>query len=154
MWRWGLALVASLGVGLGMTGSKLYKMAQIKGWLPGATVTPAVTTQKGVDRAQGRRQIEDSYWVSWAKGDVRGSWAERERVSPDVWETMKVGDPIELIRVPGDSQAYLRNGVFVDPDNFAFDLILFAGAMAVAVVSAVRLLWWLGRRKTAPQTGR
>ncbi len=151
MWRWVLALVASVALAVGVTGPKLCKMAQIKGWLPGAQVSRAAVTAKGVDRPQGRRQFEDSYWVCWAKGGDRGSWAERERVAPKVWQAMRVGDPLDLVRVPGDRRAYLRNGVFVDWGNFAFDLVLFAGALAVAVASVVRLLCWrLGRRRATP----
>jgi hypothetical protein len=148
-----LALLVSLALGLGVTGPKLYKMAQIKGWVPGALVTPGVVTQKGVDQRQGR-QIEDSYWVSWARGDVRGSWDQRGRVSPEVWEGMQVGDSIDLIRVPDDGRTYLRNGVFVDWGNFAFDLFLLSAAMVVALVSAVRLLWWLVRGNAVQQSGR
>jgi hypothetical protein len=152
MGRWLLALLASLGLGLGVTGPKLYKMAQIKGWVPGALVTPAVVTQKGVDPRQ-FRQIEETYWVSWEYGEVRGSWTRRVRVSPEVWEGMKLGDPIDLIRVPGDGRTYLRNGVFVDWGNCAFDLFLLAAAVVVALVSAVRLLWWLVRGRAVQQTG-
>ena len=50
-----LALVVAVGLGAFVTGPKLYKMARIKGWLPGASVTRAVVTQKGVDQPQGRQ---------------------------------------------------------------------------------------------------
>jgi len=124
------------------------RMAQIKEWVAGAEATPAVVTQKGVDRSEGRRGDEDSYWVSWVQGDVRGSWMNRERVPPDVWEKTHVGDPIELIRIPGDRSVYLRNGVFVEPGNFVFDAVLFTAGATVVLVSSVRLLLgWLGRRR-------
>lgn len=63
---------------------------------------------------------------------------------------MKVGDTVEVVRVPDDDSAYLRNGVFVEPGNFVFDLVLLAVTLGVAVASAGRLLWWLFRgRKEA-----
>jgi hypothetical protein len=63
---------------------------------------------------------------------------------------MKVGDPVEVFRVPGDDGAYLRNGVFVEPGNFVFDLVLLAVTGGVAVVSAGRLLWWWIKGRKTP----
>jgi hypothetical protein len=71
-------------------------------------------------------------------GEVRDSWASRERVPPEVWGGMRVGDPIEVIHIFGGS--YLRNGVFVEPGNFVFDLGLLAAEVLVAAVMIVQML--------------
>ena len=147
MWRWALALVISVALAGGVTGPKLYKMAQIKGWLPGATATTRPITQKGVDHGTRGRE---HHWVSWANSGGPISRAHRASVSPEVWETMTVGDPVEVIRVPGDEDAYLRNGVFVEPGNFVFDIVLLSVGLCVAVASAGRLLWWLIRGRRVP----
>jgi len=146
MWRWALALVISTALAFGVTVPKLYKMAQIMGWQPGAEVTTRFITQKGVD--QGMRGREH-YWVSWANHDGSLSRAFRANVSPEVWRSMRVGDSVEVVRVPGDDAAYLRNGVFVEPGNFVFDLVLLAVTLGVAVASAGRLLWWWFRERRA-----
>ncbi|MGL6073484.1 MAG: hypothetical protein ACRC8S_04900 [Fimbriiglobus sp.] len=141
MWRWLLALAGSIAIGH-TTNEKLHKMQQIKGTRPGGQVVRTSITQKGIDRAQGRRNYEDSYWITWAKGGST-SWGDRERVEPAVWHSMDVGDPIELVRVPGDNGYYLRNGTYVDPGNFLFDYALLAGSIALGVVSVGALLWRL-----------
>jgi len=142
MWRWALALVISTALAVGGTGPKLYKMAQIKGWQPGAIVATRFITQKGVNQDMRGRE---HYWVSWANHGGALTHADRANVSPEVWESLKVGDSIEVIRVPGDDSAYLRNGVFVETGNFVFDFVLLGVTVCVAVASAGRLLWWLLR---------
>jgi hypothetical protein len=147
MWRWALALVISTALAVGVTGPKLYKMAQIMGWQPGADVTTGFITEKGVNQDYRGRE---HYWVSWANHGGALTRADRANVSPEVWESMKEGDSVEVVRVPGDESAYLRNGVFVEPGNFVFDFVLLALAVGVAVTSLGRLLWWLFRgRKPA-----
>jgi hypothetical protein len=147
MYRWAVALVASIALGCGVTGPKLYKMAQIRGWQPGAKVTTRWITDKGVNQDMRGRQF---YWVSWANHNGAPTAADRDNVSPEVWESMKVGDPVEVVRVPGDDGAYLRNGVFVELGNFVFDLVLLAVALGVAVASAGRLLWWWIKGRKEP----
>jgi hypothetical protein len=147
MWRWALALVISTALVGGVTGPKLHKMAQIKGWRPGATVTTRFITKKGVN--QGTRG-SNHYWVSWANYDGTISPAHRDYVSPEVWESMEVGDPVEVIHVPGDDAGYLPNGVYVELGNFAFDIALLAVGLCVAAASAGRLLWWWVRGRKVP----
>jgi hypothetical protein len=136
MWKWVLTLVISVGLAAGVTGPKLHKMAQINGWRPGATVTTRVITAKGVD--QGRRGREH-YWVSWATHGGALTRADRDNVSPEVWGSMRVGDSVEIVRVPGDDAAYLNNGVFVEPGNFVFDYVLLAAEIVTALVMVILL---------------
>jgi hypothetical protein len=147
MWRWVLALVISIPLAAGVTGPKLYKMAQIKGWQPGATTTTRWITDKGVERGSRGRQ---SYWVTWANYGGRPAESDRDWVSAETWASMKVGDPVEVVSVPGDKAGYLRDGVYVEPGNFAFDLVLLAVAACVALASTGRLLWWLARGRRVP----
>jgi hypothetical protein len=145
MWQWALALVISVGLAVGVTLPKLYKMAQIKGWQPGATVTTRVITDKGVD--QGRRGLKH-YWVSWANHGGALTRADRDNVSPEDWQSMRVGDSVEVVRVPGDDAAYLRNGVFVEPGNFVFDYVLLAAEIITALVMVILL--FMSRRGRTP----
>jgi hypothetical protein len=147
MYRWALAIVISLALAFGVTARKLYKMTQIMGWQPGARVTTRAIAQKGVNEGMRGRE---HYWVSWG-GEPPP--ADHANVSPEVWERMKVGDSVEVVRVPGDDAAYLRNGVFVEPGNFVFDVVLFVVTLGVAVASAGRLLWWWKRGRKVPFFG-
>jgi len=72
-----------------------------------------------------------------------------DNVSPEVWESMRVGDSVEVVRVPGDDSAYLRNGVFVEPDNFMFDYVLLAGEIITALAMVV-LIFIISRRGRTP----
>jgi hypothetical protein len=117
------------------------------GWQLGATVTTNVITQKGVD--QGMRGREH-YWVAWGSNGGAFSRANRANVSPEVWATMKVGDSVEVVTVPGDDAAYLKNGVFVETGNFVFDIVLLVGTLGIAVASAERLLWWWLKGRSVP----
>jgi hypothetical protein len=147
MYRWALALVVSIALACGVTGPKLYKMAQIMGWQPGAKITNGWITSKGVDQDLRGRTF---YWVSWANHNGTPTRADRNNVSSEVWEGMKVGDPVEVVRVSGDDAAYLRNGVYVEPGNFVFDLGLLAISVGVAIASAGRLLWWWKKGRKEP----
>jgi hypothetical protein len=138
-------LAAALGLSW-----KLYGIAQIKGWIPGAEVRRAFIVQKGMDPSR-RLRDQDSYWVSWEYGEVRDSWYRRVRVSPEVWQDMQLGGPIDLIRVGDDPHTYLREGVGVEWGNIALDLGMLAVAVVVFLVTSVRLLWWLVRGRTAPR---
>lgn len=80
--------------------------------------------------------------MSWANDDGKKAWDFRDTVSLEVWESLEVGDPVEVITVPGEDGGHLRNGVYVDPNNFAFDIVLLAICVCVVVASAGRLLWW------------
>jgi hypothetical protein len=144
MAKWFLAFLCSLAAALGFTW-RLYTEAQVKGWIPGATVTPAIITQKGIDPRRGFRVYEDTYWVSWEYGEVRDSWDRRVRVSPEVWKGMHLGDPIEVIHVPSEDRPYLRNGMGLEWSIFVPSVGMLAIAVVVFLVSSVRLLWWLVR---------
>jgi hypothetical protein len=128
--------IIAFGFALIITGPKLFKMALIEGWIPGADVTHEVITQMGVEPADLRRS-EDSYWVSWVYGDVRDSWHRRERVPREVWQRMREGDPIEVVHIFGSS--YLREGVFVEPGQFALDIVFLAAELTVGVVMLVQI---------------
>jgi hypothetical protein len=146
MWRCALVLVISVGLAAAVTVPKLYKMAQINGWQPGATITARVITNKGVD--EGRRGLKH-YWVSWSKNGSSLNHADRDYVSPEVWETIQEGDSVEVVRVPGDEAGYLRNGVFVEPGNFVFDYFLLAAEIITALAMAI-LIIIISRRGRTP----
>src|SRR5438034_596974 len=133
MAKWFLAFLCSLAAVLALSW-KLSEIAQIKGWIPGAEVTRAVITQKGMDPSR-RLRDQDCYWVAWEYGEVRDSWYRRVRVSPEVWKGMRLGDPIEIIHVPSKDQPYLREGVSVEWGNIGLDVVMLAVAVVVFLVS-------------------
>jgi hypothetical protein len=149
MWRRVMALVISVGLAAGVTGPKLYKMAQIKGWQPGATVTTGVITDKGVN--QGRYGFK--HWVSWTNHGGALTRDDRDNVNAEDWESMRVGDRVDVVRVPGDDGAYLRNGVFVETGNFVFDFVLLAAEIITALVMVI-LLFRSRRGRTPGRRGR
>jgi hypothetical protein len=132
-------LVMALGLAFGATIPKLYKMCQIKGWVSGATASQQLITQKWetpADNPRGRL----TYWIAWSDVDIRQVGDHRLNVTSAKWNQLAVGDAIEVIRIPGDRWPYVRDGIFVSPDNFAFDGILLALELGVAVWMIVRLL--------------
>jgi hypothetical protein len=148
MYHWALALIVSIGLASLMTGPKLYRMARIVGWQPGAEVATRWVAHKGVDNDMRGRKF---HWVSWA---IDGSPTDRDNVSPEVWESMKVGDAVEVVFVPGTNEkAHLRKGVFVEEGNFVFDFILLGVEILVAVASFGRLLWWWIKGRKEPFWG-
>jgi hypothetical protein len=146
LWARVVVLLVAVVVAIGVTGPKLYKMGQIMGWVPGAVVTREAIVQKGHEPATSLRR-DDSYWVSWVAGDVRNSWKLRDRVSPEVWHEMREGDPIDVVHLPGDPRGHLRVGVYVEPGNFAFDVVLFVVELTVAVVMSVQLFMQFRRAR-------
>jgi hypothetical protein len=148
MWRLALVLVIAIALAIGVTVPKLYKMAQITGQTPGATVTTRSVTEKGMDHG---RQGREHYWVSWGVAAGSRSRADRDYVSPEIWTNVKVGDSIEVVHVPGDDAGYLKNGVFVEPGNFVFDYVLLAAEIITALVMVI-LLFVLRHRQTPELT--
>lgn len=136
-----LALIVALGVGIGVTGPKLYKMAQIKGWLPGATAADWTVTQKWHQTPNQHPSGRNTYWIATTEEDIRKIGPHRLNVPSEKWESLKEGDKLEIVSVPGDPAPYLRDGIFVSWGNFAFDLALLGVEFGVVGV----MVWPLRR---------
>jgi hypothetical protein len=145
--------LGALALAFGVTIPKLHKMAQIKGWVPGAVIRQKIVTQKGADPPRRARDFEKSYWVSWIEGDVGDSWKHRVRVPEDVWQVIKLGDQIEVIEVPGEENPHLRNDIFVEPGQFNFDYVLLAGELITAGAVFVLLILRYRRLRTFGGSG-
>ena len=46
---------------IGVTGPKLFRMCQIRGWIPGATIINKTIADKWIQHYEGK----DIYWISW-----------------------------------------------------------------------------------------
>jgi hypothetical protein len=126
-------------IGLLVTGPKVVRMAQIKGWLPGASARVYPITQKWEevrDDGQGDRRI---YWISWTERSVQEVGDHRLNLERAQWDALAVGDSIEIVRVPGDRWPHVRNGIFVQLENFVLDFVLL-GIELWLVWTGIRLL--------------
>jgi hypothetical protein len=74
-------------------------------------------------------------------------------VTPERWETIREGDRIEVVYVPGDPWPYLRDDVFVSGGNFVFDFVLLGVELGVAGVMAWQLWRLRGRARAAARPG-
>ena len=117
-----------------LTGSKLYKMAQIKGFVPGRKLVTQLVTGSG--EQQGRREMV--YWISWGGADWRVPSNNRTNLPEEIWENHPVGSEIQLVQ-HGET-FYHPNGIFVSPGNFVFDVFLML-VWAVGVGWALRPIW-------------
>ena len=131
---------------LSVTGPKLYKMTQIRGWTSGATITEKVITDKAsedwedYDRSTNRSSRGTTYWVAW-DGEaalLRGS--HRVNLDRYDWDEVDIGDSLEIITFPNDRYAYVKNSIFASNGNFIFDVLLLFAEMALLVYASLRLL--------------
>jgi hypothetical protein len=98
-------------------------------------ITKSTIRSMGIAPARSWKDPE-SHWVSWVDRGDGAAWGEqRVKVPPHVWERMKIGDPIELITVAGSRGFHLREGIYAEDSQFAFDIgLLIAGFLGS---------WWM-----------
>jgi hypothetical protein len=132
------------------TSNKLDRMRQIRGWKPGATVQMKVVTQKYEDPEN------DACWIGFTNESIQRPGPHRVNLEPAVWDQLEIGNPIELIYLPGDPWPYTRNGIYASDGNFTFDYALLFVEIAMIVLSllgAIGVLILLhvfrGKRKAA-----
>jgi hypothetical protein len=128
-------LVLAVGAAVLITGPKLVKMATIRGWLPGATVSAEVITQKW-DHAS---RTGHAYWVAWSERDIREVGPHRLNVPQARWERLAIGDTITIVRVRRDRQAYLRDGIYASTGNFVLDVALLILEIGIVLAMIRRL---------------
>jgi hypothetical protein len=127
-----IGLTACLGLII-FTGGKLYKMAQIEGWAPGASISQVEVLDKGTE--SGRRGSE-YYWVEL---DPIKLSDHRIRLEQNYWNTIKIGDSIEVRQVPSDDSTYSKNDIFTEPGNYSVDVVLLIVELAGVVFFALNL---------------
>lgn len=134
-----LLLIVALGLGL-FTGQKLYKMTQIRGWVPGAQVIQKTITDTATDISTGRRGGDKVFYVAWDGQDAQVSGPNRTNVDEATYQKLWAGKEVELIKVFGDRKYYLRNGIYADNSNFTFDITIFLAEIVLLIIAVVRLL--------------
>ena len=128
-----------LGVaGVLMTTIKIEKIEQIRGWKPGAVAEMEVVRQKFEDPQN------ETCWIALTNESIRRPGPHRTNLQPEIWDRLRIGDPIEIVRLPGDSTPYTRDGIFASDGNYALDHIFLVVEYAVIVVSIVGAVAVLG----------
>lgn len=98
-------------------------MSAIRGWVPGAIYKEHIVTDKRVlDGKYG-----PAYWVAWEGADITRRSTRRTNLGKEQWQTIDIGDRVTIAYYRGNPEPYIPDGIFVSPENFAFDLILFTG---------------------------
>src|SRR5262245_44046154 len=98
MFRYPVALLA-LALAF-FTGSKLFAMAQIKGWVPGASVKNEVITQKW-HQEPAQPSDDGTFWVAWGDTSIKERGNHRMNLAREKFDAVEVGSPLEVVRVPG-----------------------------------------------------
>ena len=83
--------VIALGLAIFATIPKLYKMCQIRGWLPGATVVTETVSQKWHETPEAHNRYREVYWISWSDVDIQRIGTHRTNVTADRWNALNVG---------------------------------------------------------------
>ena len=137
-------LILAAGLALFVTGPKLHKMCQIKGWIAGAKTTQETISAKWHQTPDQHPKERDVFWIAWQGADIKIRGSNRINLQREKFETMQVGDTIAVVRLPEDPVPYLPQGIFVSPGNFALDIVLLLGEIYFAVRAFGR--WRLNRR--------
>ncbi len=105
---------------ISITGTKLFKMAQIRGVMMGSAPVVKTITGKSVSTGHPR----NSYLVAWDGADPAVSGPDRINLPQELWDSFQPGDPIEVLYFPGDARPYHRMGLYANNGNIGFDVIL------------------------------
>jgi hypothetical protein len=139
LWKKPVIVVLILAALAGLvTGPKIYKMFQIRGTVPGALVEKQIVSAKNQEYGRG-----EDYWK------ITTTQGESERISFEKWSSLKVGDEIEMVRIPGDEVVYAKYGIYSDDGNLIFDYVLLASEIGGIFFFLVRFFKLRNRPKTA-----
>ncbi len=141
----GMALLLWL---ISVTGSKLFKMAQIRGFVEGPTPVVKTITGKAISGGHSR----NSYVLSWDGADPKVSGPDRINLPQEIGETLQPGDPIDILYFPGDPMPHHRLGFFANNGNFGFDFFLLLAWVSGLVALSSTPLRQLQRRWRAART--
>lgn len=115
---------------LGVFINKLHSMAQVRGWLGGATEE----LQKITDKKILEGQFGEAYWIAWNHSDIGQASSNRINIDEKQWIEFSIGDAITIIRFPDEPVPYYREGIYASYGNFILDFVLVS-----------LLIWWLVR---------
>jgi len=142
---WVAVAVLALWLMLAVTGPKLYKMAQIRGFIGGATLLERTITDKASQDWRTALSLNrtsssgTNYFIAWNEQSALEAGPNRINIQQEQWEKLNIGDSIDLMRLPHDEATYIRTGIFASNGNFMFDAILLALQLAIIMNSIVRL---------------
>jgi len=121
-------------VALAFTSYKIYTMAQIRGWLPGAKVTTCTVTAK----------FED--W--WTRIQKNGAFTldcpnlqrvpgHRVQLSYELWLNIGVGTSIPVVQVAGlyGADLFVQNDLGSSDGDFAVDAMFLMGEVLVSLIA-------------------
>ena len=130
-------LLVALGT-LAFTSYKIYSMAQIRGWIPGAKFTTCTVTAK----------FED--W--WTRIQKNGAFTldcpnlqrvpgHRVQLSYELWSDIGVGSSIPIVQVDGfyNADLFVQNDLGSSDGDFVVDALFLMGEMLVILMA----LWML-----------
>lgn len=126
----------------GITIPKLYKVAQIKQWLPGAITSKQLITQKWHQSSEAHPEGRDTYWIAWTEEDIHIAGNHRLNLTYDKWLSLQIADEIKVVYVKGDETPYLHDGIFVSLENIMFDLVLLLvelGVISFSLLSFIKI---------------
>lgn len=117
-------LASLFALAMVLTGFKLWRIAKLRGWIKGRTLTTETVSKKGRETLP-----KEQFWLSTEEGGDGGGG--RIQVSKERWDRVKVGGSLEIVTVSGESDRYLADGLFTSQAQFFFDLTLFLGEAAM-----------------------
>ena len=124
----------------GVTGPRLYRMAQVRGLIDGATGSTETVTRMWEERVESWWPFSRSrYWMSWGDEDVQQPGNHRVRVGMYDWAGTAVGSQIEVVRLEEGGTPYLQYGRFTSPLRFVASIITLLVELGVA---GLALMMW------------
>ena len=103
-----------------LTSRKIFRMAQIRGWISGARTESAVVIHKWKENGRFLRYVtEEGTEEGTEERTEEGT--EEQRIPEDLYHSVEVGDHVEVRYLEGDRTPYLARGVYASPGNFVFD---------------------------------
>jgi hypothetical protein len=102
-----IPLVLFLAIAV-LTSRKIFRMAQIRGWISGARTEHALVVHKWRESGRYLRYVTKE-------------GPEEQRVPEELYHSVNVGDQVEVRYLEGDRTPYLARGVYASPGNFIFD---------------------------------
>jgi hypothetical protein len=125
--------IITLSFFLFVTGPKLYRMCQIRGFLPGASTQVEVITDKWHQTPDQHYDGFNAYWVAWSNKDIYSIGNHRINLRKEIWEGYEIGDSITIVHVPGSKWVYTPDGIYASNGNFLFDGVLAIICISIAV---------------------
>ncbi|MGJ8654336.1 MAG: hypothetical protein ACSHX8_13840 [Opitutaceae bacterium] len=104
------------------TPRKIFKMAQIRGFIDGPPLVTEIVTDKGSTPGT----YSESYLVCWNNTDINIPGKDRIFLPHEFWSQIEIGQPIKVMYFPNSKFPSHREGIFASNENFVFDFILLA----------------------------